>query len=302
MRDNGPVTGHEIILTDGELLVSRTDTTGRITFVNKAFVDISGFPMVGSADRVCTEARSVAAAATQAQANVQVVAAATEQLTSSIQEISVRLRQSTTLTQRAVASGQRTQETIRSLANAAGRVGEVVKLINDIATQTNLLALNATIEAARAGAMGRGFAVVANEVKQLATQTARSTEEITRQITEIQQAMGSAVNAVADIGGTIGEIDHICGSIAAAMEEQTAATLEINRNATETSPDRHRLRGSRPDRLAGRAGAARLQRGRRQHRGTPAQPGQRGAQHGGTGGLTVVGGDDGPGRDSTDGE
>jgi aerotaxis receptor len=134
-----------------------------------------------------------------------------------------------------VESGERTQATIGSLSQAVGKIDEVVKLINAIAGQTNLLALNATIEAARAGDAGKGFAVVAQEVKNLANQTARSTEEITRHIGEIQAVTASAVTAVEEIGLTIGEIDRVSGAIAAAMEEQAAATQEISRNVSETT-------------------------------------------------------------------
>ncbi len=191
--------------------------------------------MAESAGRVSGSSQGVAAAAEEALANAQAVASATEELAASIREISSQVTYAGTVTAEAVADGEQAQGTIRSLAEEVGRIGEIATLINDIASQTNLLALNATIEAARAGEAGKGFAVVAGEVKNLANQTARSTDEITRQIGKIKALTGAAVGAVSSIGGTIGRIDEVASSIAAAMEEQSAATQEISRNVVETS-------------------------------------------------------------------
>jgi methyl-accepting chemotaxis protein len=124
---------------------------------------------------------------------------------------------------------------VQSLAETAGKIGEVVKLISDIASQTNLLALNATIEAARAGDAGKGFAVVASEVKSLANQTAKATEEIAAQIAAIQKVTQDAVTAIKEIGGTIGEVSAVATSIASAVEEQGAATQEITRNTLQAA-------------------------------------------------------------------
>ncbi|MBP2233211.1 methyl-accepting chemotaxis protein [Azospirillum agricola] len=191
--------------------------------------------MAGSALTVGANSRDVATAADQALNNAQTVAAATEELAASIRDILQRVDHSSKVTRRAVETGNRTQATIRSLSEAVGRIGEVARLIGAIAGQTNLLALNATIEAARAGEAGKGFAVVAQEVKNLANQTARSTDEIARQIGEIETVTAAAVAAVEEIGGTIAEIDHVSGDIALAMEQQAEATQEISRNLVETS-------------------------------------------------------------------
>ncbi len=145
------------------------------------------------------------------------------------------MTQSTQIAEKAVAEAQHTSEQVKSLAEAAQKIGEVVNLINDIAAQTNLLALNATIEAARAGEAGKGFAVVASEVKTLATQTAKATEEIAAQIAGMQQATGSTVTAIDHIRGTIGEISHVAMTIASAIEEQGAATQEIARNVQQAA-------------------------------------------------------------------
>jgi PAS domain S-box-containing protein len=163
--------------------------------------------MAISAERVSANAQNVAAAADQALINAQMVAAASEELSASIREISAQVAHSSEVTRRAVERGHRTREVIQSLSDTVGKIGAIAVLIDDIAGQTNLLALNATIEAARAGEAGKGFAVVVGEVKNLANQTSRSTEEITRQIDAIQTVMSQAVTAVEDIGQTIIEID-----------------------------------------------------------------------------------------------
>jgi methyl-accepting chemotaxis protein len=166
---------------------------------------------------------------------VQAVASATEELSSSVSEIGRQVQESSNIASQAVRQAQQTDARINELSQAAGRIGDVVKLITAIAEQTNLLALNATIEAARAGEAGRGFAVVASEVKQLASQTAKATEEISAQIASMQTATQDSVGAIKEIGGTIGRISEIAGAIAAAVQEQGAATGEIARNVGEAA-------------------------------------------------------------------
>ena len=176
------------------------------------------------------EAAAVANAAETATENLETVAAATEELTASVGEIAGQVQASAREAREAVAQAERTNATVETLDLAAVRIGEVVKMISSIAAQTNLLALNATIEAARAGEAGRGFAVVAGEVKSLASQTATATDDITRQIAEIQAAAAEAVGAIRSIGQSIGGIDEKMTAIAAAVEQQRAATNEISRN------------------------------------------------------------------------
>jgi methyl-accepting chemotaxis protein len=178
---------------------------------------------------------AVAAASEQASANVQSVASATEEMTSSVDEISRQVLESARIAGEAVKQAGQTDVRINALSQAAGRIGDVVKLITAIAEQTNLLALNATIEAARAGEAGRGFAVVASEVKALAAQTSKATEEIGAQITGMQTATQESVAAIKEIGSTIGRISQIASTIAAAVEEQGAATQEIARNVGEAA-------------------------------------------------------------------
>jgi methyl-accepting chemotaxis protein len=191
--------------------------------------------MTASATAASRQAGAVAAAAEEASTNVQTVAAATEELSASIQEITQQVTKSSVIAGQAVTEAASTSGTVRSLAEAAQKIGEVVRLINDIASQTNLLALNATIEAARAGEAGKGFAVVASEVKGLATQTARATDEIAEQVAAMQRATQDCVGAIDRIDGTIGRMNEISTSIAAAMEQQGAATLEIARNVEQAA-------------------------------------------------------------------
>jgi len=191
--------------------------------------------MSATAEETTRQSTTVAAAAEQTTANVQTVAASAEELSSSIQEISRQVAQSAAIAQSAVAQAGRTDAMVEGLAKATQKIGEVMGLIQNIAGQTNLLALNATIEAARAGDAGKGFAVVASEVKALSTQTAKATEEISGQIQAIRDATGATVEAIREIGATIGQIDQIAGIIAAAVEEQGAATQEIARNVQQAA-------------------------------------------------------------------
>ncbi|WP_448203440.1 methyl-accepting chemotaxis protein [Azospirillum sp. sgz302134] len=222
-----------------ESLIGRFDraVAGILDSVGSAAqqLDATAHGMSVTAENTQHRASGTAAAAEQTAANVQAVAAATEQMNSTTSEIARQVATSTQIATSAVGDVERTTRTVLTLAETAGRIGTVVQLIQDIASQTNLLALNATIEAARAGEAGKGFAVVASEVKSLATQTARATEDISGQIAAIQTATEDAVSAIQAITGTIGSISEICTTIAAAVEEQNAATGEISRNAQDAA-------------------------------------------------------------------
>ncbi len=198
-------------------------------------MESSAQTMTEIAQRTQDESVTVASAAEQATASVQTVASAAEELSSSIGEISRQVAHSSEMSEQAVRTADSTNKTISDLAEGAQRIGEVVDLINDIANQTNLLALNATIEAARAGDAGKGFAVVASEVKNLASQTAQATEDISSQIGSIQATTQDAVDAIAAIGKTISEMNEIATNIASAVEEQGAATSEISRSVQEAA-------------------------------------------------------------------
>ncbi|BAE52118.1 Methyl-accepting chemotaxis protein [Paramagnetospirillum magneticum AMB-1] len=191
--------------------------------------------MSDAASDTSGRATTVAGATELASANVQTVAAAAEELTSSIQEIGRQVHRSAEISGAAVSEAGEAQGTVTGLASMVKKIGEVVILINDIAAQTNLLALNATIEAARAGEAGKGFAVVAGEVKNLATQTARATDEIGQQISAVQQQTEKVVLAIGDIVAIIREVGEITAGIASAVEEQSAATQEIARSVEQAA-------------------------------------------------------------------
>ncbi len=207
------------------------------TFVSGAAVQMqmTAGAMAQAADSATQQASSVTLAAQAASMNVQTVASAGEELSASIHEIARQVTQSTAISQQAVAETDRTGASIRTLADAAQKIGNVVTLINNIASQTKLLALNATIEAARAGDAGKGFAVVASEVKSLSDQTAKATHEISSQVSAMQSATETSVGAIAGIADTIRKVAEIASAIASAVEEQSAATREISANVAQAA-------------------------------------------------------------------
>ncbi|UPT91937.1 cache domain-containing protein [Bradyrhizobium barranii subsp. apii] len=218
----------------------------RDVFTEARAVQQAAQGMSETANKATDRASFVATACQQASSNVQTVASAAGQLSSSITEISQRVAQAANVADKAAADGQRTNDTVQGLAAAAHKIGEVIDLINQIASQTNLLALNATIEAARAGEAGRGFAVVASEVKSLASQTAKATDEIGAQITAIQAETNQVVGNIESIRKTIMEVNEISSSIAAAVEEQGAATQAIAHSVQEAASGTDQSRRTSP--------------------------------------------------------
>ncbi len=191
--------------------------------------------MAGTAEETSTQANVVSGASQEVSKNVQTVATGVEEMEASIREIAQNANEAAKIASSAVKVADSANTTISKLGESSAEVGEVVKVITSIAEQTNLLALNATIEAARAGEAGKGFAVVANEVKELANQTAKATDEISSRITAIQNDTGSAIDAIGEISMIINQINDISNTIASAVEEQTATTAEIGRNVTEAA-------------------------------------------------------------------
>jgi methyl-accepting chemotaxis protein len=210
--------------------VSRMETTART--------------LSSIASEADSQARAASASSEQTSTNVRSVAGATEELGSSIREISDQASQANGVVERATEIAKNADQLVGQLSSGANRIGDVVKLIRAIAEQTNLLALNATIEAARAGEAGRGFAVVASEVKTLASQTAKATEEISSQISAIQSSTGQAVAAIRQISGVMGDISRFTSTIAASVEEQSASTQEIGRNVQQAASGANELAGS----------------------------------------------------------
>ncbi|UMY15727.1 cache domain-containing protein [Methylobacterium organophilum] len=225
------------ILLDSLIGGFESTVGGSLATINDAASNLQSTAqaMTASATQTASQSNSVAAAAQQASGNVQTVAAAAEELGTSVEEIGRQVAGSARLAQTAVGEADSTAHLVQLLSQTSTKIGDMVGLISTIASQTNLLALNATIEAARAGEAGRGFAVVAAEVKELANQTGRATDEISQQITEVQSVTEQAVRAIAGIATRIREIDSVAVTIAAAVEQQGAATQEIARNVAQAS-------------------------------------------------------------------
>jgi len=226
-------------ITDFQDVVDQFDANmnSTVEHVSSASTELqaSARTMGATASTTSEQAGTVAATAEQTSTNVQTVAAAADQLAATISEVSGQIAKANQISVDATKEAREATAMIAHLSDRSVKIGEVVTLITDIAEQTNLLALNATIEAARAGDAGKGFAVVASEVKNLANQTAKATEEIGTQVADVQRSTGEAVKAIDGIAQTVGVIQETSNALAAAIEEQSAATQEITRNVDEVS-------------------------------------------------------------------
>lgn len=230
----GPMVTWEVI-TQKVSLEKQTRELAKSLASQSEDLTVVSQDMGSSAQETATQAGVVAAAADEVGKNAQTVAQSAQQMTASIKEIARNAIDATKVADHAVRVAERTSQTINKLGDSSKEIGQVIKVITGIAQQTNLLALNATIEAARAGEVGKGFAVVANEVKELAKETARATEDISRRIEAIQGDSGGAINAISEIGAIIKQISEIQTTIASSVEEQTVTTNEIARNVNEAS-------------------------------------------------------------------
>jgi methyl-accepting chemotaxis protein len=230
----GPMVTWDVV-TDQIALAENLKNVVEAVSSSATELQASSRSMATTSDETSRQSQVVAAASEEATKNVETVSSAAEELSASISEIAQHVQQASSMTSQAVEEARTTNLTIKDLGESSNEIGQVVKVITSIAQQTNLLALNATIEAARAGEAGKGFAVVANEVKELARQTAKATEEISQKINAIQSSTTGAAEAVGSIGESIEKINEIATTIASAVEEQTAATNEISRNVTEAA-------------------------------------------------------------------
>jgi methyl-accepting chemotaxis protein len=251
MDDHGTYIGPMVtwsVITAQVALANKfeSDVKGVVSMVASAAAEMqsSAESLASTAEETSQQSIGVAAASEEATSNVQTVASATEELSASVQEVGRQVGESNRISNEAVVEAEKTNAKVVGLAESAQKIGDVVNLINDIASQTNLLALNATIEAARAGEAGKGFAVVASEVKNLATQTAKATEEISQQVAEIQGSTTEAVKAIGEISSTIGKMSEIAKAVATSVEEQICATREIAENVQQAASGTQEVTGN----------------------------------------------------------